>query len=462
MKISLVLFLMTSLIFTGPVEDLQPGTWYEVPNSHMRDVAHNMNGPGLYSIDCVMDCWCGGAYDTKRDKLYVWGGGHGQYGGNEIYAFDMNALSWERINDPSPTDNSGCAETYSDGRPRSAHTYNYLQYLPSIDRFCSFGIQAAYPGICGFPTTWTFDFTAEEWETRSNVPSGGSGYSFSAVDPKTGFVFTHAGYSSGRLCRYNPYADTWTSRSGGDMIYSGFEFTAAIDPLLRKMVTIGNGKVFVWPVDQTDRAVETSTSGSSGIIGGNAVGFDYDPVSETFIAWDGGMGIYSLDLKTNTWTKPSTNGSNPGATNMNHTYGRFRYVPSKNVFVVANDVDRNVFIYRHTAAASAPQWYLDMLADQAASTNRSSVPATVSGLMVEVLPNPFNSVAKIILRSKEARYKDAKIKIYNVTGNLCFSASLLPASSEYTWNPSNLSAGIYVVQVKAGSRVMCKKLLLQK
>jgi hypothetical protein len=37
-----------------------------------------------------MAAWGGGAHDTKRDRLIVWGGGHGDYGGNELYAFDVN------------------------------------------------------------------------------------------------------------------------------------------------------------------------------------------------------------------------------------------------------------------------------------------------------------------------------------------------------------------------------------
>jgi hypothetical protein len=36
------------------------------------------------------------------------------------------------------------------------------------------------------------------------------------------------------------------------------------------------------------------------------------------------------------------------------TYGRFRYVPSKNVFVVVNDIDEDVYIYRLSAGGTPP------------------------------------------------------------------------------------------------------------
>ena len=38
----------------------------------------------------------------------------------------------------------------------------------------------------------------------------------------------------------------------------------------------------------------------------------------------------------------------------NGTYGRFRYIPSKNAYVVVNGVKQNVFFYRLTKRADAP------------------------------------------------------------------------------------------------------------
>src|SRR5215467_3275959 len=74
----------------GPIEDLQAGYWYEIPNSHVRQFLPNPVPPGNPAY--LMRAWSGGAYDSKRDRLIVWGGGHGDYGGNEIYAFDVNTL----------------------------------------------------------------------------------------------------------------------------------------------------------------------------------------------------------------------------------------------------------------------------------------------------------------------------------------------------------------------------------
>jgi hypothetical protein len=83
-------------------------------------------------------------------------------------------------------------------------------------------------------------------------------------------------------------------------------------------------------------------------------------VSETFLAWAGGQAIYALDVDSWTWTKLAPSGADPGPAEPNGTYGRFRYVPAANVFVAVSATDQNVFMYRHTPDATAPQWYLDM------------------------------------------------------------------------------------------------------
>lgn len=339
------------------------GEWYEVPNSHMEDVKHNVMGPDMWDVSCVIDCWCGGAYDTKRDRLVVWGGGHGQYSGNELYAFNVDTLAWERLNDPSNP--PGYDEAYGpDGLPSSRHSYNYLQYLPVTDSFYTFGGAAFYPGIKSAPFVDRFDFDTNSWETNLGaVPQGAYGYAFSAVDHSTGYAYQHGPYGSATLARYDAIVNAWTTISvtGEPYIRSGFTATAAFDPKRQKLVSIGDG-LTVWDINGNSAvASNPQTSGDNSIENAGAVGFDYDPVTETFIAWGGGPTIYSLDIDALTWTSFAPSGGDPGAESLNSTYGRFRYVPNKNVFVVVNAVDHNVFIYKHTPDAAAPQWYLDLL-----------------------------------------------------------------------------------------------------
>ena len=50
----------------------------------------------------VLKAWNGAAFDEERRLFYFMGGGHGDYGGNEVYEFDLETGRWARLTDPSP------------------------------------------------------------------------------------------------------------------------------------------------------------------------------------------------------------------------------------------------------------------------------------------------------------------------------------------------------------------------
>src|SRR5262245_24509780 len=97
-----LLGLATALIagsaIAGPIEDLRPGEWYEFPNSRIRDVLPSPLPEGSVT---AMLAYSGGAFDTRRNRLMVWGGGHAAYAGNEMYAFDVASGRWSRLTTPT-------------------------------------------------------------------------------------------------------------------------------------------------------------------------------------------------------------------------------------------------------------------------------------------------------------------------------------------------------------------------
>lgn len=80
--------------------------------------------------------WNGGGFDSASQEYVVWGGGHSDYAGNEVYGIDLSldAPAWSLLIKPSGAiGNTGTldyganvADTYFDGRPRSQHTYGNL------------------------------------------------------------------------------------------------------------------------------------------------------------------------------------------------------------------------------------------------------------------------------------------------------------------------------------------------
>lgn len=84
------------------IDSLQPGQWFEVPNSHLADVkASSSQFPWVAQgegISGIINDWCSGAFDTQRSRLYIGPcGGHNGYFGNEVYSFDVNTLTWSRL-----------------------------------------------------------------------------------------------------------------------------------------------------------------------------------------------------------------------------------------------------------------------------------------------------------------------------------------------------------------------------
>ncbi|MFK8030998.1 MAG: choice-of-anchor U domain-containing protein [Gammaproteobacteria bacterium] len=378
------LLLISNTAMAGPIEDLQPGEWYEVPNSRMDVLDPCPTWPqpkcawsGTLGLAAVMDVWVGGAFDTYRDRLIVWGGGHFGYAGNEVYVFDLNTLEWERLTDPSPDttlfNNSNSEGTYIDGLPRARHTYNHVQYAPPpIDRFIVPG------GCCGSANNGpsgtindvsTFHFGAGTgpvgWETNGApdfVPGGNSALTgmSSALHPTTGdmWVLPDGGGNSLKQLKMDETADwengdhEWidNTRTSGVIIY----LTSAIDPVRNIMVSVGaynnNSRIYVHDLNNPDQSyVRPVTTGDDTIERASAPGFVFDPTINKFVGWAGGSQVYTLDPDTWHWERLDAAPSNtvtPTAPNETHTYGRFRYSPNKNVMVLVNKTSQNVYIYK--------------------------------------------------------------------------------------------------------------------
>ena len=107
---------------------LQPGEWLELRDTKIRSVLPQP--PQRGDATSIVKAWSGGTVDQNRARLLVWGGGHGDYLGNEMYALDLGALSIQRVVDPSPaTAQSACTSTLPDGAPASRHTYDALTFI---------------------------------------------------------------------------------------------------------------------------------------------------------------------------------------------------------------------------------------------------------------------------------------------------------------------------------------------
>ncbi|MET0591842.1 MAG: hypothetical protein ABW133_04030, partial [Polyangiaceae bacterium] len=130
--------------------------WCEIANTKLESVCPRTSPGGTSGCSSVINAWSGAAADIDNNQLYIWGGGHDDYHGNEVYALDLAALRMKRLNEPSPASAIvGCDDKYTDGLPSSRHTYDGLAFLPGEKALFAFG---GSKSKCGFLTndTWTF------------------------------------------------------------------------------------------------------------------------------------------------------------------------------------------------------------------------------------------------------------------------------------------------------------------
>lgn len=340
-----------------PLEALRPGEWYEVPNSHLRAVLPSPKPPGDPRM--IMWAWNGGTYDTVRDALILpAGGGHEDYGGNEVYAFSIGSLSWQRLTDPSAApiypDEQGREEA-PDGRPASRHNYSGVAFLADVDKVFITGGSLWSPAGGGSAGAWTFDVPSRTWQRRADAP-GSQVTAMAAYDPVSGLAY--ALVQNGTLAAYDPRKNRWSPQSSID--WAGFDpaRTMVVHPTRRMLLVIGAGEVFGYGLGKSGAggARAISTAGGEPIVNAQGPGVAYDPVTDRLVGWMGGGDVYSLDLGTRRWTRHApANGPVPGPAPHTGTFGRWQYVPSKNLFIGVNSIDENVWLYRFAARDGAPR-----------------------------------------------------------------------------------------------------------
>ncbi|MGE0786368.1 MAG: hypothetical protein AB7S26_11925 [Sandaracinaceae bacterium] len=326
---------------------LPEGTgWIALPGTELSTIC-----PDDASIHAVVGCaavaaaWGGGAADTTHDRLLVWGGGHNDYWGNEIYALDLTTQTVSRITDPSPAtpnpDDCGVTQL-ADGRPNSRHTYDNLAYIEHAHRMFAWGgAPACRPGG-GSDDTWTFDVDAVEW-TSMDPTNGGPPAAFIAstdYDAQTQLVLLHDTHG---LWSYDVDTNTYAARAPDTA--TDYHMTGRVDPVHRLFVMIGGGQAWAHDLAGGYARRALDLTGCGAVVDAAYPGFAWDPVDERFIAWVGGGSVYAIDAVAGTCEELPYDGG-PGDAQANGTNGRFRYFPALDVFALVNDFSEPAYILR--------------------------------------------------------------------------------------------------------------------
>ena len=205
-----------------------PGTRYLVDNDPARDPHLNpartikerlrrMLGReplslwhGAAGFSAITEAWNGAAYASRygaSGSMIIFGGGHNDYFGSDVHAFDLASRQWRRIADGYVRggDNEYGAgarypdSVYPDGSPLPPHTYDYVQYdLLGNDYILFKGQTELGPDVQAVAIPHLFNLDTLRWRHGSRHPtailnSGGC----TTWDESRRMVWGHSGDDGG-------------------------------------------------------------------------------------------------------------------------------------------------------------------------------------------------------------------------------------------------------------------------
>lgn len=148
------------------------GEWVAAPNSTLSTSGVGWSGGspgGTGDYTAIVTAWGGGVLNTvgithggvfiPGTFLVIFGGGHGDYAGNELYAYgplQADSPIWRRLIDPTIPAADDVPRL--GGYPVSRHTYDTLVYLPAQNKMLCIGAPGYYHTGSALNIGDVFDF----------------------------------------------------------------------------------------------------------------------------------------------------------------------------------------------------------------------------------------------------------------------------------------------------------------
>lgn len=294
--------------------------------------------------------WGSATFDTRRERILYWGGGHCGYEGSDVDAYDVATHTW--IPDPAPPSyperlwNHGVrlAGVTFNGEPWTDHGRRIYAYDPAADRMIMarpIRLTAGYepPWLRAYPSktnvapdalvsqpssyakyaTWSYNLTTRRWSIIGPAPAGldtlvSAPLGVMGVNVNWPSRLTDAGYQ----LVWNPYqaednaifllrGSQWERLSrGGNSPRNLYEMTSLAYDSRRKQVILhgaGSRRDQLWTFDLatkqwTNRNPTLSGGGDPPLCTREAV---YIPTQDAFLIY--GSNTWEYDPARNTWRK---------------------------------------------------------------------------------------------------------------------------------------------------------------
>ena len=165
---------------------------------------------GRVGFSSITEAWNGAVYASQcgpSGAMIVFGGGHNDYFGSDVHAFDVSSREWRRLTTGFVTgraDEYGEGATYPDsvypdGSPLPPHTYDYVQYDDMGNHFILLKGQTELgPAVKAAAIPHLFNLDTLSWRRGRRHPSAilNSG-GFTTWDAARRVVWGHSGDHGG-------------------------------------------------------------------------------------------------------------------------------------------------------------------------------------------------------------------------------------------------------------------------
>ncbi len=362
------------------ISDMEAGSWYSISDSAFTDSDVYIGRTGTTNIFA----YSGGAFDPKRNRLMIYGGGHFDANDNGIYAFDMDTYEWVTVETASSkTDRKNgyhcifdCSSGYlQDNTPVSNHTADLLAYHPSWDALIQFNQ--------GAPSTTNtcyanFDnsnsnrylLSTSKWDyTLPDFPEDNY-FGVLLVDGNNNcWHFQTSSEPNDKVWELKYSDATWYSRNSDSVPY-GPAIVGDINTADNIAVLCGHygshSYFAAWDLsdDSAPVLLSSTSTGPTDVVDAEYGSIAYDPITDLFISWVGAEGktsrVFALKVDPNNslyhWYEvlPSSDNTETPDTRIKSTgpFGRWAYVPDDNVFILAQGVSKPVRIYKLSDSTS--------------------------------------------------------------------------------------------------------------
>jgi hypothetical protein len=384
-----------TLLDTDPAgdRDLNPSVGFKERLRRLLGRRPHSPWEGRSGFPAITEAWNGAVYASRfgaSGSMIVFGGGHDDYFGSSVHAFDIATRQWSRISDgyvSGGANEYGAGAVYPDadypdGSPLPPHTYAYVQHDPVGNDYLLFKGQTELgPDVKATPIPHLLNLDSLAWRRGPKHPSAilGSG-GWTAWDATRRILWGHSGDSGNGFVGFCPDGNngdgtfgSWTALHP-KKIRTADHNAMAFDPVRDIVAVISGASNTLYAIDPGTperEIVRLSSSGDRPKISEYAA-LEYAPNGKRFVYYSANDGphIYSIappagskwsELTAGVWSWDKLlndrNNLDPVAhahaisscaVNRSHTFGRFRVAAygTIDVAILVRHIDTPVYAMR--------------------------------------------------------------------------------------------------------------------